>query len=291
MRNVLSRRAWLGGLGSAALLRGQGPPEAPVEWICPMDPDVRERLPGQCPRCKMDLVAGLPEFEEYPLRVEVTPRAWRAGSRVRMRFAVEHPKGGAPVRDFVMVHERLFHLFLVSGDLEYFAHEHPEPQPDGTFLFETVFPKGGFYRLLGDFYPRGGRPQLVVQTLVSAGAAGTRWAAPKLGPVLSDSRAENLKVRLRTEPAVPIAGLKTLLFFEVDPAERLEPFLGAWGHLLVASADLIDLVHTHPFLADGGPKMQFNVVFPRAGMHRIWPQFQRAGVVNTARFDVAVREL
>jgi hypothetical protein len=272
-------------------LLGQETPEAEVEWVCPMDPDIREKKPGQCPRCKMDLVAGIPPFEEYPLRLQITPRAWRPGQKIRMRFEVLHPKTGQRVRDFVLVHERYFHLFLVSGDLQFFAHEHPEPQPDGTFLFDFALPKPGLYRVLGDFYPRGGTPQLAVQSIVSAGGAAFIVTDPPLGPVNSEARGENLSATLRTEPAEPVAGWKTLLFLELSDARGLEQYLGAWGHLLCASADLIDLIHTHPFLADGGPKMQFNVVFPRAGMHRLWPQFQRAGVVNTLQFDVRVRDL
>ena len=33
-----------------------------------------------------------------------------------------------------------------------------------------------------------------------------------------------------------------MMFFELDPPGGLEQYLGAWGHLLAASSDLIDLV-------------------------------------------------
>jgi hypothetical protein len=272
-------------------LLAQQPAEPPVEWVCPMDPDVRAKGPGFCPRCKMALVAGIPEPVEYPLRVNVTPRNWRAGAKVRLRFEILHPKTGARVTKLLIVHERLFHLFLISNDLDYFAHEHPEPQPDGTFLFETVLPKRGLYRLLGDFYPEGGTPQMAVRTLISAGTAQQDLAPPALAADLSPKRTENLEVRLRTVPEEPIAGLKTMLLFDLAPADGLEPYLGAWGHLLAASGDLIDLIHTHPFIATGGPSMQFNIVFPRPGAYRLWGQFQRKGVVNTAVFTVVVKDL
>lgn len=268
----------------------QEPPEPEVEWICPMDSGVRHKQPGKCPRCGMDLVAGLPDFAEYPLFVHCSPRAWRAGQRVQLRFEVLDPKSGKRVTKFVLIHEKLFHLFIVSEDLEDFAHEHPEPQADGSFLFQTVLPKAGAYRFLADYFPAGGTPQLAVQTLLSADH-GRMAAAPGLSARTSSARGANLNVRLRCEPEPPIAGFKTRLFFELDPADRLEMYLGAWGHLLAASADLIDLIHTHPFLGDGGPVLQFNVVFPRAGAYRLWPQFQRAGVVNTLRFDLTVRDL
>jgi hypothetical protein len=58
--------------------------------------------------------------------------------------------------------------------------------------------------------------------------------------------------------------------------------------MLAASDDLIDMMHEHPFLADGGPEMQFSLVFPRPRVYRVWVQFQRNGVVNTAHFDIPV---
>jgi hypothetical protein len=100
-----------------------------------------------------------------------------------------------------------------------------------------------------------------------------------------------MDVELVTEPPQPIAGMKTLLFFHIKPGDGIEKYIGAWGHMLVASDDLIDLIHDHPFIADGGPQMQFNIIFPRARTYKIWVQFQRNGVVNTASFTVPVAEL
>ncbi len=100
-----------------------------------------------------------------------------------------------------------------------------------------------------------------------------------------------MTVELTTEPPQAIAGMKTQLHFRIKPADGFEKYLGAWGHMLAASQDLIDLVHTHPFIADGGPELQFNLTFPRPTMYRVWVQFQRSGVVNTAHFDIPVEEL
>ena len=60
---------------------------------------------------------------------------------------------------------------------------------------------------------------------------------------------------------------------------------------MAASADLVDMIHTHPFLADGGKRIQFNIIFPRPGIYRVWVQFQRRGVVNTVAFNIPVEEL
>ena len=89
----------------------------------------------------------------------------------------------------------------------------------------------------------------------------------------------------------PIAGKKTLLQFQIQPGDGLEQYLGAWGHVLGASDDLIDMIHQHPLFANDSGQIQFNMIFPRARNYRVWVQFQRNGVVNTAHFDVPVREL
>jgi hypothetical protein len=262
-----------------------------------MDPDVRSSQPGFCPRCGMKLVAGLPEPAEYRMDLTVTTHLLRGGKKVKLSFTVRDPWKGLPVTRFQPLHERLFHLFVVSQDLQFFAHGHPALHPDGTFTYETALPTPGMYRLLADFYPDGATPQLVAKTLIVPGAAPP-VAAPARD--YSPKDAENLHVELSTDPPQPIAGMKTLMFFRVSPADGFEPYLGAWGHMLAASSDLIDLMHTHPFLTNGPVVqvnvvhfnvVQFNVEFPRAGTYRVWVQFQRKGVVNTARFDVPVTRL
>ncbi len=267
-------------------------PEKPVEFTCPMDPDVRTQGPGKCPRCGMRLAANLPEPVEYPMRVRTRPRAPRAGEKVVLEFAVSHPKTGRPVSRYEVVHEKLFHAFLVSRDLTWFAHEHPAQGTDSVFRLETKLPVAGAYRVAADFFPTGGTPQLVVKTLFTAGAtAAQMFAVPKLAADPTPRRGENIEVELVTEPPQPLAGKETLMFFRVKPAEGLERYLGAWGHLLAASDDLVDLMHHHPRFPEPGPQIQFNVLFPREAVYRAWVQFQRNGVVNTVAFNVPVKAL
>jgi len=258
-----------------------------------MDPGVRSEKPGKCPRCGMVLVAGIPEIVEYPVILETRPAAPRAGQTVRLAFSVRHPKSGARVTEFELVHEKLYHLFLVSQDLDFFVHDHPRLSKGGVFYFDAVFPKPGMYRLLSDFYPRHGTPQLIASTVIVPGgpiSGGTRLKSD-LTPPRTTKRASNLEVSLALEPSPPIAGMKTMMFFQLGPADGLEQYLGAWGHMLAASEDLVDMIHNHPFLADGGPQVQFNLIFPRPAVYRVWVQFQRAGVVNTTYFDIPVTEL
>src|SRR5262249_30914783 len=143
-------------------------PPAPM-FVCPMDPEVRSLNPGKCPRCGMTLVAGIPQPVEDPMQFKAEPRQIPAGHDLTLAFRVLDPKSGEPVKRFEIVHEKLFHLFLVSQDLDYFAHVHPDFQPDGWFRLKTRLPKPGTYRLLADFDPIGGTPQLAARTFSTAG--------------------------------------------------------------------------------------------------------------------------
>jgi hypothetical protein len=235
----------------------------------------------------MKFVLHVPDRIEYPLEMSQSPERLNPGDPVTLTFRVLDPGSGQPVKRFELVHEKLMHLFLVSENLQFFEHVHPEPQPDGSFRLSTRVPYGGMYRLLADYYPSGSVPQLNIETLYVSGAC----PPAKLAPSLKPSRSQNLTASLRLDPEQPLAGFETKLFFTLDPAAGLEPYLGAWGHMLAVSEDLIDLLHMHPFLADGGPSVQFNVLFPRTGLYRIWTQFQRRGVVNTVSFTVPVKSL
>jgi hypothetical protein len=257
-------------------------------FVCPMDPDVRSSQAGVCPRCGMKLATNIPDPVEYHMDLTTTPRALKPLEKTRMEFFIHDPWKDRQVTKFQVVHEKLFHMFVVSQDLEFFLHNHPIYSPDGSFYYDLEFPKPGMYRVLGDFYPDGATPQLIAKTIL---VPGTPPPPVALTRDYSAKQAENLQVELTTDPPQPIAGIKTLLYFHIKPGEGFEKYLGAWGHMLVASDDLIDLIHTHPFIADGGPQIQFNVTFPRPRPYRVWVQFQSKGVVNTAHFDIPVTEL
>ena len=279
--------SWLVLLLAAVTLLAQ----APV-FVCPMDPEVRSASPGKCPRCGMTLVANLPDPVEYPMDFRAEPRQIPAGREITLQFRILDPKTSQPITHFNVVHEKLFHLFLVSQDLEYFSHEHPVLGADGWFALKTRLPKPGTYRLLADFDPVDGTPQLAAKTFSTAGfTAPLETSIAHPGADLGPKQGANLRAELRMEPAQPIAGRKTMLFLTVQPSDGLERYIGAWAHLLAVSDDMIDMIHSHPFTADGGPAMQFNLFFPRAATYRVWIQLQRKGVVNTVSFTIPVQGL
>jgi hypothetical protein len=261
-------------------------PASDIVWYCPMDKDIRALGPGKCPRCGMKLSSGLPDPVEYHLNLNITPRVPKANERAHLVFDIHDPWKNNVVTKFTEMHEKLFHAFIVSEDLEVFVHDHPVWR-DSSFQYDFSFPKPGLYRILADFYPEAATPQLLAKSVIISGDA----PVPKpLTRDYSTKTGENMTVQVSTVPAEPVAGQTIQLRFHISPAEGFEKYLGVWGHMLAVSNDLIDMMHTHPFVADGGPDIRFDLIFPRARIHRVWVQFQRNGLINTVHFDIPVQD-
>ena len=275
-------------LAQAAPAQTTPDPAQGLVYICPMDPDVRSYEKGACRRCGMTLVAGVPDPAEFHLDARVFPVDPLPMKTTVLQFLVHDPWKDRPVSTYNVLHERLFHAFVVSEDLEFFEHGHPTLVADGTFQYPIIFPRSGMFRVLSDFYPVGATPQLTTTTVL---VPGDDQQPPHLDRDYSSKSGQNMHVSLITIPENPVAGNRTQLRLTLDDGGSLEQYLGAWGHMLVASADLIDMMHEHPYWADGGPQLEFHVVFPRPQTYRVWVQLQKHGVVNTVHFDVPVAKL
>jgi hypothetical protein len=293
-------------LVATLLLSGQ------QQYLCPMHPDIVSSEPGTCRKCGMALVAGTPlDAVDYRLELTTAPAAVEAGKPARFTFAIFHPVTGAAVTDFAVVHDRPYHLFVVSQDFTHFEHVHPDERPDGSFSIDLTLPRPGYYRLYSDFLPVGGGPQVIAQTVVTTRFDGDIVSSlAHLEPDRTLSKTiDGTSVDLRIDPAELVAGRIVPLTFHLSdrasgqPVSDLERYLGAWGHALVLSEDGIEYIHAHPTellpdletslkgRATGGPDVTFEALFPKAGRYRIWVQFQRQGRTSTAWFTVAVRRL
>jgi heavy metal-binding protein len=285
------------------------PTDNTTAWFCPMHPDVTASEEGRCRKCGMTLVAGRPfDTRNYLMEVGVSPVAIKPGVPFHLRFDIRHPSTAAAVRNFEVVHDKRYHLFVVSHDMEVFQHIHPDQQPDGSWTVETTVPKAGAYRVVSDFLPTGGAPQLLARTLVTAGFDGDlRSQDAHLQPdsVLKKTVGP-LTAEVRFEPAQLVAGEYGHLEFTVtdsksgEPVTDLQPYLGAFGHAFILSEDLRDSVHSHPpewrdgkeiTSGLGGPTVMFEGYMPRPGRYRIWAQFLRRGELTTIPFTFEVTTL
>lgn len=283
----------------AATIRAQAP-----TYFCPMHAHVRLHGPGPCPLCRMPLVpADALDVRDYRLEMTAAPQPPVAGQPFRLRLAVRHPDTGDLVRDFAIVHERPYHLFVISHDLEHYAHVHPEPENDGAFALDVTLPRAGYYKVFSDFLPAGGTPQVIGRSLATRGFSGdlASTAARLVPDRILTKAAGGVSLELQLPGDGLMAGRDEKFVHRLTdastgaPVRDLEPYLGAWGHSLIMSEDTLSVVHAHPIellpegaTTGGGPTLTFMGLLPKAGRYRIWTQIKRRGEVFTVQFTVAV---
>ncbi|MBB6050804.1 FixH family protein [Armatimonas rosea] len=219
-----------------------------------------------------------------------------AGKPVELRFTIRDTKTKAVVKDFDIAHTKVFHLLLASRDLSWFAHEHPEAQPDGTFTISQVFPSGGEYRVYADVAPRGAGSQILGTSLKVSGAAPKPVA---LVPSATKNTVDGITASFSATNPIPVGRSTSLAFLLTDassgqPVTDLEPYLGAFGHLMIIHQDGQTVVHSHPAEDEAGlaqsrkGNVLFNARFPKPGLYKAWGQFQRAGKVVTIPFVLKI---
>lgn len=226
----------------------------------------------------------------------VTEAVWtaenaQAGETTSLRILIQDEKKN-PIENFEMNHEKLMHLIVVSKDLAYFDHIHPEYKGNGEFEISTTLPAGGKYKLIADYVPLGGQTTTQTEWIKVEGA--TRAAVPVQPDREHAKKVDSVVVTLKNDH--PQSGQEVELAFQlVDadtqvPVNDLEPYLGAVGHVVIMSEDTEEYLHVHPVeeLAKG-PEARFITEFPRAGIYKMWAQFQRKGQVITVPFVVEAK--
>jgi hypothetical protein len=100
-------------------------------------------------------------FPDNSCRMELAaePQELVAGRNVKLLLAIID-KASKLVSDLEIVHEKPIHLIVVSDDLSFFNHIHPQPAPDGRYTGETSFPSGGAYKLYASYTLEGAEAQV-----------------------------------------------------------------------------------------------------------------------------------
>jgi hypothetical protein len=214
--------------------------------------------------------------------------AWIAGKRQTLRFRVL----GAdrkPVTTYAVVHDKPMHVILVRRDLSGYQHLHPTMAPDGTWSIPVTLPAPGLWRMYADFsaIDAAGR-----QTAATLGSDLVVPGTYRPRPLPAPSRQATAGGYTITYEGTAQIGSTQPLVFRVfragSPVTQLEPYLGAYGHLVaLRDGDLAYLhVHPEPELAGGGVK--FWLAAPGPGRYRLFFDFQVGGAVRTAEFTLTV---
>ncbi|BFU47154.1 hypothetical protein [Krasilnikovia sp. MM14-A1004] len=210
-----------------------------------------------------------------------------AGVRKPFRFRIT-ASGGASVTTFAVVHDKPLHLVVVRRDLAVYQHLHPTMGPDGTWAVDLNLPDPGSYRAIADFTAIVGGNQVPTSLGVDLAVPGDYRPVP-LPPPTQSATTDRFTVSYEGTPHAGVAEPLLVSVNSVDgkPAE-LEPYLGAYGHLVVLREGDVGYVHVHPEpqLVDG--KVKFWLAAPGPGNYRMFFDFQVAGRVHTAAWSVTV---
>ncbi|WP_370666228.1 hypothetical protein [Streptomyces sp. IBSBF 2507] len=218
-----------------------------------------------------------------------TPRV-TAGQRTELRFTVRDASGDA-VTAYRREHEKELHLVLASRDLVTYRHLHPTRAADGTWSTPVDLPAAGGYRVFADFTPAGEDAENL--TLGADLAASGRYEPARLPVPSGTARADGYEVELDGSLRPGKASeLRLKVSRDGEPVGDLQPYLGAYGHLVALRAGDLAYLHVHPNGEPGdgttepGPGISFTATAPSDGTYRLFLDFRHRGEVHTAAFTV-----
>lgn len=205
------------------------------------------------------------------------------------RFRVLGPDGHA-VTEYTDLHDRELHLIVAQRELTGFWHVHPVRDADGTWSVRLNLPEAGAYRVFTDIAPH------ALGKTITLGAdlavAGTYDPRPTPEPARI-SVVDGYEVVLDGDLIPGEGRLLTLTVSKNgEPVTDLQPYLAAFGHLVVLRAGDLAYVHVHPNgtpddgVTTPGPEITFHTGIPGPGMYRLFLDFKHADTVRTAAFTL-----
>ena len=211
-----------------------------------------------------------------------------AGDGVPVTFTIEGPDG-SPVTQYDVEHEEDLHLIAVRRDFSGFQHVHPEMAEDGTWTTDLDL-TAGQWRLFADFKATGAEAVTLGNDLAVRG----RFRPAE--PLATDSLTSTVDGYTVTLDGDLTAGEEAELTLTVtrdgEPVTDLEPYLGAYGHLVALRAGDLAYLHVHPEGAPGdgvtdpGPDVVFFAEVPSPDRYHLYLDFKHEGVVRSAAFTV-----
>lgn len=260
-------------------------------YACPMHPEVTGKEGDECPKCGMKLehndnAGGLSNVK---MQFATNPATVNPNQEVTLSLIPKLQDNDKEQVALDIEHEKKIHLIVVSDDLSYFDHIHPEINSDGAYIVQHKFPAGGKYTLFADYKPSGANHTVDNLTV---NVTGNAPAAKKYSGDNLVKNVDGFTVTLTpeggkfvTKSAMHINGAVTKDGKQIDPA-TMENYLGAKAHMVVVSLDEKKYLHVHPGVENG--KFDLHTTFDKPGVYRGWIQFQTDGKVHTADFVINV---
>ncbi|MFF0162265.1 hypothetical protein ACFYRY_32705 [Streptomyces sp. NPDC005263] len=217
-----------------------------------------------------------------------TPRL-EADKKAQLRFAVVQGSTGRQVSAYEREHDKELHLIVASRDLTTYRHLHPTRAADGTWSTPVELPEAGGYRVFADFTPKGGEGLTLGADLAVSGA----YEPHTLPEQNTTATVDGYDVALKGALTPGKAGeLDLTVTKDGKPVRDLQPYLGAYGHLVALRSGDLAYLHVHPNGEPGdgrtrpGPDVSFTATAPSEGAYRLFLDFKHEGKVRTAAFTV-----
>lgn len=214
-----------------------------------------------------------------------------SGNNVGVTFRIMGPDG-QPVTKYETTHDKDLHLIAVRRDMTGFQHVHPTLAVSGVWHTHLDLSSGP-WRLFADFKAAGAE-DLTLGTDVSV--AGDYRPQPLPAPSKTTT-VDDYTVTLTGDLSAGSSSKLTLSVSRGDaPVTDLQPYLAAYGHLVVLRSDDLAYLHVHPQGAPGdgvtkpGPDVIFYATTPSTGTYRMFLDFKHNGVVRTAEFTATVAD-
>lgn len=215
-------------------------------------------------------------------RLDVDSTTIAAETPVSFGFSILDSSGLAVTR-FNQLHERPFHLIVLSRNMVDYLHLHPVMDAAGHWTVDVPALTPGSYRVFADFQPTGAA-NLTLGTDITVPGNVDSVALP---PAADVAMIDGYKITMN---GAPVIGDSELSFtVEIDgQIVRTDPYLGASGHLVAIRAGDLAYLHVHPHEDDTTSIVTFTGEFPTAGTYRLFFDFSHNGTVRTAAFTVTV---
>jgi hypothetical protein len=211
---------------------------------------------------------------------------------VTLRFYIYDENGKKITSDDLqVVHGERVHNFILRNDLRGFQHIHPR-EVDGAWTIKTTFPEGGIYTMDFDLVFTSGERRIFRAPLLIGSDPIAKTEYPEPDPdMAANSNPYRVEVQTKKLIARQTIPLTFLLTKDGKPFQKIEDFLGEYGHLVVLEKENPQVyIHTHPkdhtFPANG--IVEFPLRFPHAGRFTLFVQFLAGGEIHTFPITVDV---
>ncbi|MFM9555975.1 MULTISPECIES: hypothetical protein [Streptomyces] len=250
--------------------------------------------PGKDSGAHASAPAGGLQISEGGYTLDLRTPSVTAEDRADLRFVIRDAAGRA-VTAYQREHDKELHLILASRDLLTYRHLHPTRAADGTWSTPVDLPEAGDYRVFADFTPAGDDAENL--TLGADLAASGTYKPHKLPAQDTTAEVNGYDVELDGGLRPGAASeLKLKVSRDGRPVTDLQPYLGAYGHLVALRSGDLAYLHVHPNGEPGdgttepGPDISFTATAPSAGTYRLFLDFKHDGEVHTATFTVHAGE-